>query len=97
MRPVTELHPDPDHDECQHRLTESYEKIRELETALITSRRIGTAVGIVMATYKVTDEAAFDLLVMASQNGHVKLREIAQQVIDTGELKWTPTPVERRR
>ena len=33
-------------------------KIRNLEAALVTARRIGTAVGIVMATYKVTDTPA---------------------------------------
>lgn len=92
MRAVTTLHPERlDHDECQHRLAETCEKIRSLETALVTARRIATAVGIVMATYKVTDDAAFDLLMVASHSSDCTLRDVAQQVVDSGELKWTPT------
>ena len=69
-------------------LAAAHEQIRNLETALLTARRIGTAVGIVMANYKITDEAAFDLLVVASQNSHRKLRDIAQDVVETGDLSW---------
>ncbi|UQX86870.1 GAF and ANTAR domain-containing protein [Jatrophihabitans telluris] len=58
-----------------------------LETALRTNRRIGMAVGVLIALYKVTDDQAFDLLRMASQHQHRKLRDVADDVIATGELE----------
>jgi hypothetical protein len=75
---------------CPHEaaLSAAQTKIANLETALTTARRISMAVGILMATYKVTDEAAFDLLVYASQQSHRKLRDIAEQVLQTGSLNW---------
>lgn len=89
MRPNEQASPPrPAEASCPHEadLAAAREKIVHLERALITSRRIGTAVGILMATYKVTDRAAFDMLVMASQNRSCKLHEIAEQVNDTGVL-----------
>lgn len=61
-------------------------KIAHLETALVSSRRIGTAIGVIMMRYRVTDAAAFELLRKASQNGHLKLRDLAEGVILIGEL-----------
>jgi hypothetical protein len=57
--------------------------------ALESSRRIGQALGILMATYKLTDEQAFDLLRGASQHTHHKLRDIAEEVCTTGTLDLT--------
>jgi GAF domain-containing protein len=65
-------------------------KVHNLEIALRTSRDIGIAVGILMATQKVTADQAFDLLRIASQHTHRKLREIAAQVAETGELPSVP-------
>jgi GAF domain-containing protein len=66
-----------------------------LELALESNRRIGMAIGILMATHKLTDLQAFDLLRLASQRNHLKLREIAEHVVLTGA---TPAwPAERRR
>jgi hypothetical protein len=39
-----------------------------------------------MFQHKLTGEQAFDLLRRVSQHGHRKLREVAYQVADTGEL-----------
>jgi AmiR/NasT family two-component response regulator len=64
------------------------QKIANLEVALTTARVISMAVGVLMATFKITDEASFDMLVIASQNTHRKLRDIAQEVVDTGTLNW---------
>ena len=50
------------------------------------SRDIGCAMGVLMATHKVTREQAFDLLRMASQHAHRKLADIAAEVADTGTL-----------
>ena len=46
------------------------------------------AVGVVMATYKLSADESFDMLVVASQNTHRKLREIAEAVVLTGQLNW---------
>lgn len=97
------LHPVPTHDEasaagpCPHEaaLAEALEKISNLEKALLTARVISTAVGVLMATFKITSEAAFDMLVVASQNTHTKLRDVAQEVVDTGTLSWGRAMLEK--
>jgi AmiR/NasT family two-component response regulator len=62
------------------------DKVTNLEVALASNREIGVAMGVLMTTYKITRDEAFDLLRIASQNGHRKLREIAIEVGDTGTL-----------
>jgi PAS domain-containing protein len=62
------------------------ETVANLRLALASSRRIGTAIGIVMAHRRITDEAAFDLLRQASQRAHRKVRDIADEVVQTGVL-----------
>lgn len=77
-------------------LLESRNKAEHLTIALKNSREIGQAIGILMATHKITSEKAFDLLRTASQHGHVKLREVAREVTLTGQLPATePTPCQR--
>lgn len=72
-------------------------KIENLERALQTSRRIGTAMGILMASNKFTEQQAFDLLRIASQSNHRKLHDVADQVVQTGELDVPEAPEERHR
>jgi AmiR/NasT family two-component response regulator len=67
-------------------LAEALTKIQNLEIALTTNRRIGMAMGIVMARYRVNEEDAFGILRTASQHRHRKLREIAEDAIYTGEI-----------
>lgn len=64
----------------------SSERAVHLDQALASSRSIGTAVGVLMATYRVSEERAFELLSEASQRLNRKLRELAVDVSDTGEL-----------
>jgi hypothetical protein len=64
----------------------------QLKKALSTSRQIGEAMGILMATHKVTEDQAFDLLRIASQNTNRKLREIAADVVHTGALDVVSPP-----
>lgn len=71
------------------------DKVKNLERALETSRRIGIALGILMATYKVTDDQAFDLLRIASQTRQRKLHELAEDVVTTGALELPATPSPR--
>jgi AmiR/NasT family two-component response regulator len=56
-----------------------------LHAALATREAIGQAQGILMEREHVTAERAFDILRRASQHLNVKLRDIAQNLIDTGE------------
>jgi hypothetical protein len=62
------------------------EKIANLETALVTARRIGAAIGVLMSRHQVTDAQAFNLLREASQMNHRKLREVAEDVVLTGTI-----------
>src|SRR3954452_7941308 len=59
----------------------------ELQRALITSRQIGMATGILMERHRLTAEQAFDCLRDLSQRGNIKLRDIAEQMIYTGEAE----------
>lgn len=61
-----------------------------LEAALRTNRQIGMAIGIVMATEKVTESDAFQLLRKASNHLNRKLVDIAEHVQLTGSLPGPP-------
>jgi GAF domain-containing protein len=58
-----------------------------LREAMQSRAVIEQAKGILMAQRKVTAEAAFDLLREASQHRNTKLRLVAEQVVETGELQ----------
>ena len=61
-------------------------RAEHLEKALASNRRIGMAIGILMARRQLTEEQAFDCLRVESQRRNVKLREIAERVIYTGDI-----------
>jgi chromosome segregation ATPase len=63
---------------------------RELEEALHTSRRIGAAIGIVIAHRKVSEADAFLLLARQSQNTNRKVRDIADEIVRAGERGEPP-------
>jgi len=64
--------------------------VANLETALASSRQIGTAMGILMARQLITSEQAFAQLSAASQQLNRKLRDIAADVERTGQLPNMP-------
>lgn len=67
------------------------EKAEHLSLALQSNRRIGMAIGILMALYQLDEQQAFDLLRVASQHTHLKLRQVAEEVILTGATpSWAP-------
>ena len=70
----------------QELVAELQAKIVNLEAALVTARRIGAAVGILMDRYKLTDRQAFTLLETASMRTHHKLRDLADQLVETGAM-----------
>ena len=57
-----------------------------LNRAVTARHRVGLAQGILMIRRRLTADQAFVLLQHESQNTHVKLRTIAQTVIQTGDL-----------
>ena len=60
--------------------------IANLETALGSARRIGAALGIIMATQNITEEQAFQVLRGASQSRNRKLRDVAEDVLLAGTI-----------
>jgi hypothetical protein len=75
-----------DPDEVRDRLAASQNRIANLERALVTNRRIGMALGVLMARHGLTEEQAFDRLRDQSSRRNVKLAAIAEEVIYTGDL-----------
>ncbi|MHA3703748.1 ANTAR domain-containing protein [Jatrophihabitans sp. YIM 134969] len=61
-------------------------EIEQLQAALVAARRIGAAMGILMATLKVDEDGAFDRLRTASQHTNRKLRDVAGDVVYAGAL-----------
>jgi signal transduction histidine kinase/DNA-binding response OmpR family regulator len=60
--------------------------VGQLQQALQTNRTIGTAIGIVMASYELDANRAFKVLVRTSQQTNRKLHDIAAEVVRTGAL-----------
>jgi AmiR/NasT family two-component response regulator len=92
--PVSDRDPDPalngqgpaDSDGELERLTE---QVAGLEAALLTRDVIGQAKGILMERYRITPDEAFDQLKAASQRKNRKLRELAEELVSTGD--WEPS------
>ncbi|MBB4912738.1 GAF and ANTAR domain-containing protein [Actinophytocola algeriensis] len=59
---------------------------QQLGRAVHTRDIIGQAKGILMERYKINAEQAFTLLVRTSQHANVRLRELAEKLVQTGEL-----------
>jgi GAF domain-containing protein len=66
-----------------HRWQRSREHITHLETALASRAVIDQAKGVLMAARSCTADEAFAILVQESQNKNVKLREVAQGLLDS--------------
>jgi|tagenome__1003787_1003787.scaffolds.fasta_scaffold20954868_3 AmiR/NasT family two-component response regulator len=61
-------------------------KASTLEAGLLSNRRIGMAVGILMCRLHLTEDDAFELLRQESQRRNTKVRVLAETVIYTGTL-----------
>lgn len=73
------------------------EEAAHMRIALQSSRQIGTAIGILMARGRLTSEQAFTDLSRTSQLLNRKLRDVAAEVEQTGELPRPPDPRTRRQ
>ena len=63
-------------------LLEYVEQVEQLSEAVHTRTDIGTTVGIIMERYQVDRDRAFAFLVRNSQDRNIKVRHLAQRVID---------------
>lgn len=72
--------------EVRERLLAAEARIANLEHALVSNRRIGMALGILMARHGLTEQQAFDLLRLQSSRRNVKLAALAEEVVYTGVL-----------
>jgi hypothetical protein len=61
------------------------DEVLNLRRAIGSRQVIGEAVGILMERHRLSGEQAFERLVTASQRGHVKLRDLAARITETGE------------
>jgi len=67
-------------------LARAQNEVSNLVRALSSNRRIGAAIGVLMATRHVTSEEAFKLLRRASNDCNEKLGDVANRVVLTGSL-----------
>jgi GAF domain-containing protein len=70
----------------------TYTLTQNLTLALENRERIGQANGILATRLGITMDEAFDQLRRASQNLNIKLRDIADHVVETGDLPGSPAP-----
>jgi GAF domain-containing protein len=62
----------------------------QLEEGLKSSRTIGLAMGILVEREHCTEEEAFDMLRVISQNTNIKLRDVAQQLVEATKGQGKP-------
>lgn len=67
-------------------------RLDNLQHALVTREVIGQAQGILMERERITPDQAFDVLRRASQHLNIKLRDVAQALVETGERPQTGAP-----
>lgn len=60
------------------------QRAESLQQGMASRELVGQAVGILMNRRKLTADAAFDVLVRASQRLNLKLRDVAQDLTETG-------------
>jgi ANTAR domain len=80
--------------ETSPRVAELEAEIAQLRDALARRQQIGVATGLLAQRFGISPERAWSLMVRLSQNGHVKVREIAQALIDAHCGRLDPIEVE---
>jgi ANTAR domain len=76
------------------RVAELEAEIAQLKDALARRQQIGVATGLLAQRFGISPDRAWSLMVRLSQNGHVKVREIAQAVVDAHCGRLDPTEIE---
>jgi GAF domain-containing protein len=67
-------------------------RAENLHAAIVTRELIGQAQGILIERERITADQAFHVLRQASQHLNLKLREVARDLVDTGERPDTGAP-----
>ena len=67
-------------------LNSEIHRVQNLRAALTSREVIGQAEGILIERERITADQAFGVLRRTSQHLNIKLREVAQYVVDTGEV-----------
>jgi hypothetical protein len=80
--------------ETSSRVAELEAEIAQLRDALARRQQIGVATGLLAQRFGISPERAWSLMVRLSQNGHVKVREIAQALIDAHCGRLDPIEIE---
>lgn len=60
----------------------------QLNEALSSRKVIGQAIGILMERYKIDQDRAFQFLTRASSTSNIKLRDVAQELVDTTDQNY---------
>lgn len=71
-----------DHVELLNRARAAERTAAQLQEALLSNRTIGKAIGLVMAQYRLDEEAAFLKLRDHSRDLNMKIRALAQQIVN---------------
>jgi hypothetical protein len=69
--------------EASARVAELQAEIAQLKEALVRRQLIGVATGLLAQRFGISPDRAWSLLVRLSQNSHVKVRDIAEALINT--------------
>ncbi|WP_277454901.1 GAF and ANTAR domain-containing protein [Janibacter sp. DB-40] len=62
----------------------------QLGEAIATRKAIGQAVGLVMERYRIDEDRAFQFLVRVSTTSNIKIRDLAQELIETANGTYRP-------
>ena len=65
-------------------------RVTQLQQAMHSNRRIGMAIGVLMATEQLTEDQALSVLRKVSQRQNIKLRDLAEMVVTTGTVPQVP-------
>jgi len=80
--------------EASPRVAQLEAEIAQLKDALTRRQQIGVATGLLAQRFAITPERAWSLLVRLSQNCHLKVRDIAQAIIDAHCGRPSPAQVD---
>lgn len=64
----------------------------QLNEALVSRKVIGQAIGVIMERYKINEDRAFNFLVRASSTSNIKLRDVAESVLETANEHYASAP-----
>ena len=82
------------HNQRERAIDDAENRVQQVRAALESNRLIGTAIGVLMASHRLTAAQAFQLLTKASQDSNTKLRDLAAVVAGSGKLPFRPTTTE---